>query len=150
MPCKWYPQQWINTGLFHSHAEFGPKLARHMNFVEKTSHQLARDIFHSMGLYQNTLERRQMLLGRFVDIGTELFTMAAVCARAIMLTARDPANPHPEHHANFFCKESRRRVDAHFTALSNNDDRQANLIAKAMMNGDYKWMEEGIIPCYET
>ena len=146
---KWYPSQWINTSMFPGYSEFGPKLSRHMNYVERTSHQLARTIFHSMGMYQNTLERKQILLSRLVDIGTELFAMAATCARAKMLIEKDPKNPHPVHLASFFCKEARRRVDAHFMSISDNDDRQANKIAKAMMTGEYKWMEEGIMKCYE-
>lgn len=145
----WYPTQWINTSVFPGYSEFGPKLARHMNYVERTSHQLARGIFHAMGMYQNTLERRQILLSRFVDIGTELFAMSASCARAKMLIERDPANKHPVHLASFFCKEARRRIDAHFAAISDNDDAQANKIAKSMLNGEYKWMEDGIMKCYE-
>ena len=147
---KWYPSQWINTSVFPGYSEFGPKLARHMNFVDRTSHQLARAIFHSMGLYQNTLERKQVLLSRFVDIGTELFAMSASCARAKMLMEKDPTNPHPVHLASFFCKEARRRIDAHFAGISDNDDRQATKIAKSMMNGEYKWMEDGIMRCYDT
>jgi hypothetical protein len=146
---KWYPQQWINSSLFHAYSEFGPKLSRHMNYVERTSHHLARSIFHSMGMYQNTLERRQMILGRYVDVGTELFAMASACARAKMLTDRDPGNPHPVHLANYFCKEARRRIEALFAAQSDNDDVQANKIAKCLMAGDYKWMENDILRCYE-
>ncbi len=146
---KWYPQQWVNAGMFHAYSEFGPKLARHMNYVESTSHHLARSIFHSMGMYQNTLERRQMILGRYVDVGTELFAMAASCARAKMLSDREPGNPHPVHLANYFCKEASRRVESLFAAQSDNDDAQANKIAKCLLAGDYKNMESGIIRCYE-
>ncbi len=146
---KWYPQQWLNSSLFHSYAEFGPKLARHMNYVERTCHHLARSIFHSMGMYQNTLERRQMILGRYVDVGTELFAMSAACARAKMLSDRDPNNPHPVHLANYFCKEARRRVENLFAAQSDNDDVQANKIAKSLLGGEHKWMEDGILRCYE-
>ncbi len=146
---KWYPSQWVNTSLFPSYNEFGPKLSRHMNYVERTSHQLARSIFHAMGMYQNTLERKQAMLARMVDIGTELFAMAATCARAKMLTEKDPKNPHPVHLANFFCKESRRRIEILFAGISDNDDRQANKIAKSLMAGEYKWMENDIIRLYE-
>jgi hypothetical protein len=146
---KWYPQQWINGSLFPSYSEFGPRLARHMNYVERTSHQLARSIFHSMGMYQNTLERRQMILARYVDIGTELFSMAATCSRAKMLMAKDPKNPHPEHLANYFCKEARRRIEASFSAQTDNDDVQANKIAKSFLNGEHAFMEEDIIKIYE-
>lgn len=146
---KWYPQQWINGSLFPSYSEFGPKLARHMNYIERTAHQLARSIFHSMGMYQNTLERRQMILARYVDIGTELFSMAASCSRAKMLLEKDPKNPHPEHLANYFCKDARRRIEAAFAAQTDNDDVQANKIAKSFLNGDHAYMEEDIIKVYE-
>jgi hypothetical protein len=100
-------------------------------------------------MYQNTLERKQVLLSRFVDIGTELFAMASVCALAKLRHEQDPKNPHYVHLASYFCKEARRRVDAHFAGISDNDDRQANKIAKSMMAGEYKWMEDGIMKCYE-
>jgi hypothetical protein len=90
-----------------------------------------------------------MLLARFVDIGTELFAMASVCALAKARREQDPNNPHFVHLANYFCKEARRRIDAHFAGVNDNDDRQANKIAKSMMNGEYKWIEDGIMKCYE-
>jgi alkylation response protein AidB-like acyl-CoA dehydrogenase len=145
----WYPKQWINASEFHTYPEFGPKLGNHMNYIERTSHRLAREIFHAMGMYQNSLERRQMILARYVEIGVELFAMSASCARAKMLTERNPGDPTPGHIANYFCKEAKRRVEALFTAQSDNDDRQANKIAKGLLNGDYKWMENDILLCYE-
>ena len=145
----WFPKQWINTSVFHTYSEFGPKLSGHMSFVERTSHKLARDIFISMGMYQNSLERRQMILARYVDIGIELFAMSACCARAKMLSDRDPKIEEPGHIANYFCKESKRRIESLFLAQENNDDRQANKIAKGVLNGDYKWMENDIIRVYE-
>ncbi len=147
---KWYPTQWINGSLFATYSEFHPKLSRHMGYVERTSHQLARSIFHAMGMYQNTLERKQVMLSRFVDIGTELFAMAAACARAKMLMERNPGVLEPMHLANYFCKDARRRIENLFAAVSDNDDRQGNKIAKAVMNGDYRWMETDIIPCLDT
>jgi len=146
---KWYPRQWVNTSAFSSYSEFHPKLARHMKYVERTSHQLARTIFHAMGMYQNTLERRQIMLSRFVDIGTELFAISATCSYANNMIKKVPDVIEPIHLANYFCKQSRRRVEQHFADVSDNDDRQANKIAKDVLKGKYKWLEEGIIRCVE-
>jgi len=146
---KWYPNQWINTSAFSSYTEFHPKLARHMKYVERTSHQLARSIFHAMGMYQNTLERRQIMLSRFVDIGTELFVISATCSYANNMANKDSDAMEPIHLANYFCKQSRRRIEQYFSDVSDNDDSQANKISKDFLNGKYKWMEEGIIKCIE-
>jgi alkylation response protein AidB-like acyl-CoA dehydrogenase len=146
---KWYPNQWINTSAFSHFSEFPPQLAKHMSYVERTSHQLARNIFHAMGMYQNTLERKQMLLGRFVEIGTELFVMSATCSYAKMLSEKKRGDSEPIHLANFFCKESRQRVEKHFEELTTNHDAQANQIAKDFLKDKYTWMEEGIIPCVD-
>ncbi len=146
---KWYPNQWVNSSPFASYAEFHPKLARHMRYVERTSHHLARSIFHAMGMYQNTLERRQMILGRFVDIGTELFAIAATCSYAQKLMEEKNPDKDPMQLANFFSKQSRRRIEQLFADVSDNDDSQANKIAKDFLNGQYKWMEQDIIRCIE-
>jgi hypothetical protein len=46
--------------------------------------KLARSMFYAMGRYQAKLERKQALLGRFVDIGAELYAMwrRRPCVRA--------------------------------------------------------------------
>src|SRR5208282_1285 len=77
--ARWYPRQWAPG----SHASgFHPVLARHVRNAEAASRKLARSLFHAMAKHGPKLEREQVLLGRFVDIGTELFAMLASCARA--------------------------------------------------------------------
>jgi len=146
---RWYPAQWIHTSALKSYHDFPDKLARHMNSIERTSHELARGIFHAMGLYQNSLERRQVLLSQFVDIGTELFAMSATCSYACALLKIEPEDKTPYHLANYFCKEALRRIHKSFEALSDNDTVQANKLAKGFLQGEYKWMEKDIIPCVE-
>ena len=140
----WYPQQWINTGLWSSHSEFG-RLSNHVHYVEVTCHKLARTIFHYMGLYQDRLERKQLLLTRLMEIGTELFVMATTCSYAKMYIDKTPEDKMPRYLADLFCCEARRRIEAHFNGLSDNDDRKTYKLAKHVLDGKMKWMEEGII-----
>src|SRR5262249_966362 len=72
----WYPRQWLTAGAWLHHGELGA-LATHYRFVERTAHRLARGIFHAMARYQLGLEKQQVLLARFVEIGISLFAVAA-------------------------------------------------------------------------
>jgi alkylation response protein AidB-like acyl-CoA dehydrogenase len=140
----WYPSQMFKSLLTPSYKEFGP-LAQHFAFCEKTSHRLARNIFWYMAKYQQKLEKRQLLLGRLMEIGTELFAMAATCSFAHMKHKENSSDDTPIHLADYFCRMSRRRVSDHFHALTDNEDRTANALAKRVMEDELKWLEEGII-----
>jgi hypothetical protein len=53
------------------------ELATHLRYVEDASRRVARSILEGVGRWEAKLQQKQSLLGRIVDIGTELFAIAA-------------------------------------------------------------------------
>jgi len=77
--ARWLPKLVVGQGSNpRAYDEFG-RLATHLRFVERTSRKLARSTFYGMSRWQGRLEYRQGFLGRIVDIGAEIFAMAASC-----------------------------------------------------------------------
>src|SRR5207248_2887273 len=89
----WYPRQWLPGFNSLSASEIGSDfLADHLRYARRASRRLARSLFHSMVRYGPKLERQQILLGRFVDIGAEIFAITATALRAgRMLESKTPA-----------------------------------------------------------
>ncbi len=141
----WYPRQWLYLSHWKKHARVPAKLKGHVAFVEKTSHRLARALFHAMAKYQQGLEKRQKILFRFVNIGTEFFAMAAVCSRAAYLTAQNPSDRSPEELADLFCRQAVRRIKEEFRSQGCNDDRLIYNTGRNMLEGKYTWLETGIV-----
>ena len=139
----WYLKQWNPLPRrFHVHR----KLAGHLRFVNLQSRKLARSLFHAMGRHQATLERKQALLSRFVEVGAELFAMAAAVSRADTLHSLDPEKyPGVIDLADIFCRHSRRRVKNTFRAISSNDDVATYKFAQRVVEGEYEWLEEGAV-----
>ena len=140
---SWYPTQWLNKSLWHSQTGLG-KLAKHISYVETTAHKLARTIFHYIGLYQDRLERKQHILGILMEIGTELFAMSATCSYAISKLDNNHRDLTPQYLADVFCLNSKRKVEQLFDELTNNDDHKENKLAKSVLSGDIKWLEQGV------
>ncbi|MGB3332569.1 MAG: acyl-CoA dehydrogenase family protein [Mycobacterium sp.] len=144
--AKWLPQLLFGEGQRPmAYREFG-KLATHLRFVERHSRKLARNTFYGMARWQAGLEKRQGFLGRVVDIGAELFAMAAVCVRAESQRVADRAEGQQAYQlADAFCEQSRLRVEALFAALWTNTDRTDTRLAHAVLEDRYIWLEEGIL-----
>jgi len=142
----WLPQLVAGKGTSpHGFTEFGD-LAKHLRFVERSSRKLARQTFYGMGRWQAGLEYRQAFLARIVDIGAELFAMAAVCSRADGLTtAEDPRGDTAVRLADVFCHQSRLRVEAMFEALWSNSDSADRGLSTAVLAGDLTWLEAGVV-----
>ena len=88
--ARWLPKLVAGAGMDpRSYGDFG-RLAKQLRFVERSSRRLARQTFYGMGRWQARLEHKQAFLGRIVDIGAELFAMAACCSRAEMLLRTAP------------------------------------------------------------
>jgi hypothetical protein len=118
----------------------------HLRFVQRTSRRLARRLFHAMVTVGPALERRQALLGRFVDIGTDLMAITAAVSRAVSMSGRAPGDRSAEELADHFCRCARRRIAAAFRAVGSNDDRGARHVAGGVLENRYGWLEEGILP----
>ncbi len=137
----WYPGLWnpITRGY-----QIERPLARHVKYVEKASRRLARALFHAMNIHQAALERKQALLGRLVEIGTELFAMAATCARADALAQKDrDAHAGVVELASTFCDYARERVERNFRNARRNRDVPAYKLAQQVTGGTYDWLEVG-------
>ncbi len=141
----WYPQQWLSWGWWPRHAHVGEPLSSHLRFVERTSHLLARSLFHSAMRHQTRLAYRQQLLGRLVNIGADLFAMIAVCSRAHGMTRLQPSERSPLELADLFCRLARRRISATIELLRHNDDGRSFHIAQETLGGRFEWLEEGIL-----
>lgn len=131
----WYPRQWMP---FTHQEEMDATLLTHLRWAEQATHRLARTLFHSMARFGPKLEREQVLLGRFVDIGSELFAMAASCARAQKLQ-----EPSAIALADYFCQIARLKIDQLFEAIHHNADRPGYKLAQSVLAGDYAWLEAG-------
>ena len=116
-----------------------------MGFIERSSRKLARSLFYCMLRFGPGLEKRQAVLGRIVDIGSELFAMTAVTVRVDLLAAKNSGDSSPEDLADLFCRQARRRIKAHFAALFSNDDVATYEVAARTMEGTYGWLEEGVV-----
>lgn len=141
---KWYPSQFVHSMISESYSDLGP-LAKHFKYVEKNAHKLARKVFYYMAMYREKLESRQLILGRLIEIGVELFAISATVSHAASLLKKNPTDRSPLELADYFVALARRRIEEKYQALSDNDDKQSNALAEKVLNGDMKWLEEGVI-----
>lgn len=136
----WYPALWIpRPGGF---GEFG-RLARHLRFARGRARKLARVLFHAMVRYGPKLERKQAVLFRGVEIGAELFAMAATCVYAHDEARR--GNAAALDLADVFCREAARRVNQLFREFYGPDDAALYRLSQRVLEGEYEWMEGGIV-----
>lgn len=141
---KWYPQQWFHFSIFNRHHTMG-KLSKWYRFVEGNSHKLARTMFLFMMIYQARLERQQLLLGKLMEIGTELFAISATCAYAKSLYLKDPADKTPLKMAETFCLISKNKINNLYQSLWRNDDGKILKLSKDVLKGSLKWFEKDIV-----
>lgn len=133
----WYPKLWLPSLASKQLSQIPKPLNQHLLFVQQTTKRLARTIFLKMLIYQQRLESKQNILSRFVDIGTDLFVMSAVCAYAESESAIELAD--------LFCREARTRTFRNFQDIQCNQDKLSRKIAKKVLAGEYEWLENEII-----
>ena len=143
----WYPARWLGAGQMPgAFGEFGT-LAKHMRFAERHTRKLGRAIFHAMVRLGPKLERRQLVLFRAVDIGAELFAIAAACVRAQMLAKQ--GNREAAALADLFCRAARVRMKQLFARVLRRLRRRDVPVAQQVMRGEHAWLETGIVSLVE-
>ena len=120
-------------------------LGNHLVFIEQTARELARTIIVYSGKYQAKLMFKQLTMERFFWIAVELFAMTSSIAKATHLASSYDQKEAVEL-ADIFCREAKRNIRKHFTALSDNDDELARKIAKKILQKGYHFLTTGIIP----
>jgi hypothetical protein len=98
-----------------------------------------------MAFYGPKLERQQILLGRFVEIGTEIFAIAATCARAQSMLGHANRDPKVLSLTDCFARDSRLKIKELFRSLHSNNDKANYRVAQEILNGDNEWLERGIM-----
>ena len=144
--ANWYPRLTLGRGhVPGSYADYG-ELAGQMRFVDRTSRKLARSTFYGMARWQAGTEKHGAFLGRIVDIGAELFAMAAA-----VVYAQTAIREHPERAAETgelaeaFCTQARLRTERLFHDLWTNADKPNHHLALDVLKGRHTWLEAGIM-----
>jgi hypothetical protein len=153
--AHWYPGLLLPRA--GAPADFTPGLKPALRYVANTSRQLARRLFHAMAKHGPRLERRQLTLGRIVDIGTELFAITATALYADALVksgARGPVESdlaaHPssevEQLAVGFIAGAQARIASRFNALAHDaEDRRNYQLTQSILEGKHRYLRRGIV-----
>lgn len=146
----WYPAKWLGWSYWPRYAGAGP-FATHLRFIERASRKLARASFHAMIVYRVKLQYKQAFLFRLVDVAMELYAMSASIrrAQALVEAGRPDADKAPGL-ADLFCRNARRKVQRIFYDLWHNDDETKREMALSILEGDHRWLEEGILDIGDT
>ncbi len=132
---RWYPLLWLpvlrrNPGVL-------PEFRSDARRVRALSKRLARALFHAMLRHGPKLEKKQVLLGRFVEIGAELFALTAAMAYAGQLVESGRGDRRDlVATVRHFARITRMKVDKLFREVRYNADAGGYRIAKEMLDGE--------------
>ena len=139
--AAWYPRLFLPNFRLDGQVRLPEALRSHLHDLEQDTRRLGRDLFHMIVRYRQGLQRRQLVLGRLVDCGAELFAVGAVLARAA-----SPAAPAESVVlAELFCRQARRRIQALRHAVYHNDDVEDYRFARSLLDGRFAWLTDNIV-----
>lgn len=140
--ASWYPALWVGRGKTYSEAG---AVAGHLRYIDRNARRLARNVFHGMMVHQAGMQNKQAFLFRLVDIGNELFAMAATCSRAAAM--QKTGHPDAEKAlelTDLFCRQARRKIKRLFVDLWANDDNRKYRVALNVLKGKHRWLEKSV------
>lgn len=129
----WYPTRWVPS---FKRSGIHVTLARELRAIERLSRKLSRAIFYAMLRNGPKLERRQLLLGRLVDVGAELFAWSTVVSRAQSYVEDKPGSEDMARSIELAKTQgslSREVIRQAFATLFHNDDSARKRLADQIM-----------------
>lgn len=136
--ARWYPSLWLPKGPGDAADSLHPALRGDLAEIHRQSRRLARALFHAMVLNGPALERRQVLLGRLVDIGAELFVWSATLAHAESLVTDSSLTGDDVDRllrkVRYFGKLTRQRIRDHHSAMRSGLEKDAVKLARDIIS----------------
>ena len=106
---------------------------------------MARTLFHQMVKFGPKLERRQILLGRIADIGSDRFALAATCVYAQKLLNEGDSADKVLALTDDFAVQALARIGTNFQGVAHNSDESGYALAQQVVAGEHTWIEQGIL-----
>ncbi|HEY6085353.1 MAG TPA: hypothetical protein VIU63_08135, partial [Nitrospira sp.] len=150
----YYARMSLHSGLpfFHSRQarpEFCGEYARWIRFIEASSRRLTRSSLLATLRHRQGLHHKQLLLQHLVNDSLSLFPMAATLWFASQPEMR--TKPGILELASYFCQEMADHLHPPSSLAGrirrHKKDTVVYRLSRKIMNGEYAWLEEGILPC---
>lgn len=137
--ASWFPKQYLPASTNFPVKNLDARNQAHLAFIAKASKKLARTMFLTMAKYQQKLEREQMILANFVDIGTYLFAMAATLSSVDARLGEATDKQALLDACDLFCSDARDIVNENFKAVKKNHNSKYTKVANHIMDGKFDW-----------
>ena len=130
---------------------FGEDYARWVRFIESSSRSLTRSTLVATLRHRQGLHNKQLLLQDLIDDSLAIFPMAAIIWYASQPEMR--TKPGIRELATYFCQVMENRLHPPSSSAGrirrHKKDSTVYRLSKAIMSGEYAWLEEGIVPLLE-
>jgi hypothetical protein len=139
--------------FLHSHSGLETSdFAPWVRWVESSSRALTRATLFATLRHRQKLHNKQLLLQDLVNDSLSLFPMAALLWFASQPEMR--TKPGIRELVTYFCQETADRLYPPSSVIGrirrHRKDSVVYHLSKALMNGEYAWLEAGIVPCLRT
>jgi alkylation response protein AidB-like acyl-CoA dehydrogenase len=136
--AKWYPMKWLPVGAGDAADGLHPALREDLNTIANQSRKLARTLFLEMALNGPALEKRQVLLGHLVDIGSELFVWScAISFAETKITDASLTSAEVDkltRMMRYFGNLTRSRVTSHYAAMKAGLDTESYRVSRDILD----------------
>jgi hypothetical protein len=131
-----------NSGMF------GDDYARWVRFIESSSRSLTRSTLSATLRHRQGLHNKQILLQDLIDDSLAIFPVAAIIWYASQPEMR--TKPGIRELVTYFCHAMEERLhplsSTEKKMRGHKKDSTVYRLSKAIMSGEYAWLEEGIVP----